>query len=897
MVPLVRIPKVFLLLLLLTAACTGAELTGTIKDPDGAAVAGAKVSLQTANATSQRAVVSDAQGAFRVEVPAGVYVMRIEAAGFATLSQPLIIGESAPEPLNIRLQLGTVTTEVTASAEVGQVVELERAAQRVNVVTADEIQLRATTTLAQVAQEEMGLWQQKTSPTIGQVTIRGLNDVGVYVDGVRWTQSTQRGGISTFFNLNEPSALEAIEVLRGPTGAQYGSDSLAGTVSLTSRSPIIGSDSIKTSGKIATQYASADHSFGTNFRFNVGSRRWGVTSDLAARRSNTVRPGGGYDTHAAVTRFLGIPSTVFGERLTDTAFTQYSGLINASVVPTANDQISFRYQRGQQDGGKRYDQTLGGDGNLIADLRNLMLDFGYFRYQRQNFGVFDLASATVSYNSQREERVNQGGQGNAAAAIIHDRERTSTWGLNMHAQKTLGPHSLLIGADAYRDKVNAPSFSFDPGTGVSTVVRPRVPNGATFLQYGFFVQDSWEAIKDRLRVTGAVRYNVASYRSHQQDAPVVAGTPLFGDDSLRVADWSGRAGGVLTIVDGVNLAANYSRGFRPPNITALGSVGLVGVGYQVAASELAGRNAFIGSTAGANAVSTNIPVSSLASEFTNGYDVSLSVRRGPVYASIGGFWVNYQDIIARQTLILPAGAVGQMLGSQPIVQQDASGAVYVPLSSAPVLVQVNFGEAKVRGMESEFKWQINRAWSWAANYAYVYAEDPNGIPPNTEAGTLPPQTANFRLRFAPKPWYWVEAYSTIAGRQDRISSLGISDRRTGATRNATQVANFFRRGARNRGLIGPGPNGTFGNADDVLLFTGETLAQVQQRVLGGATSAPLYTELPGYGHFGLRGGFDFAERYNLIADFQNIGDKNYRNATWGIPAPGRSIALHLSYKF
>lgn len=38
---------------------------------------------------------------------------------------------------------------------------------------------------------------------------------------------------------------------------------------------------------------------------------------------------------------------------------------------------------------KRYDQTLGGDGNLIADLCNLKLDFGYVRYAKQGIGLFD----------------------------------------------------------------------------------------------------------------------------------------------------------------------------------------------------------------------------------------------------------------------------------------------------------------------------------------------------------------------------------------------------------------------------------------------------------------------------------------------------------------------------
>ena len=53
----------------------------------------------------------------------------------------------------------------------------------------------------------------------------------------------------------------------------------------------------------------------------------------------------------------------------------------------------------------------------------------------------------------------------------------------------------------------------------------------------------------------------------------------------------------------------------------------------------------------------------------------------------------------------------------------------------------------------------------------------------------------------------------------------------------------------------PGPDGTFGNADDTLIETGETLAQIQDRVLGvGVNSAPLYTAVKAYMIFGVRFG-------------------------------------------
>src|SRR6185295_3269577 len=166
-----------------------------------------------------------------------------------------------------------------------------------------------------------------------------------------------------------------------------------------------------------------------------GTRKYGLLLNANARRINRIRPGDGVDYHSALTRYLGIPSNFFGERLPDTAFTQYGGLFRASFNLDPTTQFLLSYSRNQQDGGRRYDQLLGGDGNLIADLRNLMTDLFYARLSKQKLGFIDNASFTFSYNAQREERINQGGQGLATGAITNQRERTKVFGFNFHLDK------------------------------------------------------------------------------------------------------------------------------------------------------------------------------------------------------------------------------------------------------------------------------------------------------------------------------------------------------------------------------------------------------------------------------------------------------------------------------
>jgi outer membrane receptor protein involved in Fe transport len=891
-------------------------VSGVVRDSTGALVTDADVSIVNAHQVMFGRTKTDSDGRYEFsDLAPGSYVVQVERPDFSQQREAVQVKAGAKSNLDITLQIGELSESITVTSETGLVADARSIAQPVIVIPERKILERAPEVVAQVVDEEPGVNLQRTSPSLSAVFVRGLTgrNVAVYVDGVRYTTSAQRGGVGTFFSLIEPSSLETVEVLRGPNSSQYGSDVLGGVVNFLSHAPIYGGTDGEWHGNTNVFYSSPTNGFGGNTLLTYGTSRYGLLLNANARRINRLRPGNGLDYHSALTRFLGIPSDFFGHRLPDTAFTQYGGLFRANFNLNDTTQLLFSYARNQQDGGRRYDQLLGGDGNLIADLRNLMTDLVYGRLFKQDLGFFDNASFTVSYNGQREERINQGGQGNPFGAITNQRERTNVLGFNFYVDKNIGDrNTILFGGDIYRDKITAPAFTTDPVTRVATASRPRIPHGARYLSWGAFAQDIFRVIPDRLTVSGALRYSVASYKSRAANAPLGSnGLPLFPDDSARFDAFSGRIGAVLNVGGGFDIAGKYTRGFRAPNTTDLGIIGLVGTGFEVDASTAAALGGFIGTTAGSDAVSTGIPVRRLSPEVTDSFDLSLRYNSDRFGAELTGFTNKLNGVYFDQALVLPPGAVGTLLGSEPIISQNARGLVFVAAApTSPVLVRVNFDDARFNGVEFITEARLTDNLTADGNFTYIRAYSLfNGLPPNIEGG-VPPATGFLSLRYQPgnSRRFYVEAYTILAARQRRLSSLDLADRRTGAARSRTNIQNFFRRGACVHGVTTPGAGGCT-NPGGILIPTGETLLQVQNRVLPiGATingvtvvdnntAVPLFNAVPGYGLVGLRGALRFGERSEVFVDFENIGDKPYRGISWGIDGAGRGVTLRYRYKF
>src|SRR4029450_4540651 len=369
-------------------------IAGRVRDASGAAIAKAEIVLTTTELTVVAASVSDSQGNFSVTAPGpGSCLLIARAPSFGETRQAVIVQAGKTAPIEIVLQVGPLAEEVTVAATRDSVDALRVSAQPVNVITNDELAARVKPVAAQAVEAETGVHLQQTSPTMAGIFVRGLtgNKVNVFVDGVREWNGGQRGGGTTFLELIEPDGLETIEILRGPSSAQYGSDALGGSIQFFSKPPALGSpDAPRWRGTLNMAGGSGYHFGSGSGVISYAAPSLGVTGSVSGRRTGLIRPGQGIDSHAAVTRFLGLSSDVLMDaRLPDTGFWQMGGAARANWRIDSQPSLIASYTRTAQDAGKRYDQLLGGDGNPLSDLNDLSLDLLSVRVERLGVGPVD----------------------------------------------------------------------------------------------------------------------------------------------------------------------------------------------------------------------------------------------------------------------------------------------------------------------------------------------------------------------------------------------------------------------------------------------------------------------------------------------------------------------------
>lgn len=871
------------------------EIAGLVEDASGGAIGGA--SLTAICDTVRREQRSDGTGHFTLRgLPATPCVLDVRSDLFA--SQRLDVDLTRRSAfLRVHLALAGIQSEITVTPARGEQERTFDVPEPISVTTREEIEARPHHILAQVLQGEPGVLVQQTTTAQGSPFIRGFSAQRIVylLDGVRYNTSTYRAGATQYLGWISPSLVQRLEVVRGPSSVQYGSDALGGTVNVISLRPPAQPTRREIAGHVGALFGSADRSGGTDAMLIVETPVLSVRGGGSTQRVGALRPGDARDSHSALTRFLGLPSDVLYTRLPDTGFTQSGGHV-AATLPLhghggtgGSASLHGLYMHEQQGDVSRYDRIIGGDGLYRSQFDPQRLDFGYVRYERAQTGPFHAVHGTLSVNRQQDDRLEQ-----TLPAAPRDTEHARTLALGYQAQATTTVkrrHAVTFGGEIYDEYIATARRQFLDNPSREIALRPEIPDGTRYTSTSLFVQDTTEMLGGRVSLRAGLRYGHFVFRTQEHAAFSVK------DEEVAFDALTFNTGVVVSLHPTLNATFSVNRGFRAANAFDLGALGVTGGGFEPAPSTAIALGALVGTSDAADAISAGIAVAPLKPESLYAFEGGLKFRSTTLSASFNVFDLELHDQILRRTAIvpvpladLPASVLAEAFAGLTVTGQDAQGRVFVDAAPNPVITRVNIDRARVRGIEMDAHWRA--APSWIAG-AYFSMSNGRELPSETFMRRMPPPLGGVTLKWEPsrRSW-WIEGVGTFARTQTRFASGDLSDARIGARRTRAQITSFFNGSAT---TLGAPDHGLVQNGR--LASTNETLDDVLARVLGTANAAPLYTETPGFFVIGLRGGMRLGPHLDVSVLADNLTDENYRWHGSGVDAPGIGVQARVRYRF
>ncbi len=216
----------------------GGSLRGTVKDPTGALISRASVTLKNDATHATRRTLTDANGAFTVTgVPAGQYTIQVQREGFAPLSRPVLILSDGTPTMDLTLGVSAVSTSVDVRASREELLDT-LSPGAVSVVYPDDTKGEFKS-LPDLLDQIPGVYVRRMSGSDTQYTtasIRGgaPTQVNIYVDGIPFNVASEVAADLSTFPLNN---VERIEVYRGEVPARFSGAPVGGAINIVTKKP------------------------------------------------------------------------------------------------------------------------------------------------------------------------------------------------------------------------------------------------------------------------------------------------------------------------------------------------------------------------------------------------------------------------------------------------------------------------------------------------------------------------------------------------------------------------------------------------------------------------------------------------------------------------------------
>lgn len=617
---------------------------------------------------------------------------------------------AAPVPAEPSVALPAVTVTATRTER-----RSDDVPNTVTVKTAREIEAEGARDVKDLFRNEIDITVRAATPRFGAalgstgragnegINIRGLegNQVLLLVDGIRVPNSFSFGAFATgradFLALD---AAQTIEVLRGPASTQYGSDGLAGAVSLRTLDP---ADLLRrgasTGGFARIGYASIDRSTGATLGAAVRRGDWEGLVVASTRRGHEVGNQGDDDApdrtrttpnpldyRSTSLLVKGYWSATAGHRLGATVEalrrTQTIEVLSARAPPPPPPLAAT--------------STLDLDADDRISRQRVSVDH---RYLDPLGRLFQKAETRVYVQDADVRQLSIEDRNTAADRTRDNRYREKLRGLTTQLESRFdtggAAQRLSWGVDASRATFTGERDGTVPPFGETFPAKPFPDTRYTLV--GAFVQN--EIDTGPVTIIPALRYD------RYQLSPSAEG--YSGGEVVKLSDHAvtPRLGIIWRLAPGFAPYGQIAKGFRAPTPDQVNN------GFTNVAS-------FYQSIGNPN----------LKAEHANSLELGARGAWGSLRWQLAGYDNRYDDFISQQ-VIAGSGTPGD-----PLIFQF-----------------VNLASARIRGIEVRAEWQIARQWLLNAGSALSrgYSDAGGGRVP---LDTVEPLRHVLGLRFNAGAW-------------------------------------------------------------------------------------------------------------------------------------------------
>lgn len=452
---------------------------------------------------------------------------------------------------------------------------------KIAVIPASQITMQNPQTSADLLGIAGGVFIQKSQLGGGSPMIRGFaaNRVLITVDGVRMNNAIFRSGNLQNVISIDPFSVDRTEVIFGPGSVIYGSDAIGGVMNFYTLNPVLAvGEKPFIKGSAGARFSTADKEKTGHFDFNIGLKKWAFLTSATFSDFDDLKMGShGPDEYLRpeyVERINGVDSIIPNddpEKQVPTGYNQMNLLQKIKFKPNEKWTFNYGFQYSTTSDYSRYDRLI-----LYSNGKPKSAEWYYGPqvWMMNNLSIvnsaktriYDKMSISVAHQYFKESRHDRGF---GKSTLKNRTEEVNVVSANIDFDKILrNDQHLYYGAEILLNKVGSTGDDENIKTQEVSPAASRYPDGSTWNSYAAYVS-YWQDINEKLNFQTGLRYNFvvldATFDTTFYPFP-------FTTANINEGSVTGSAG--LTYRPGHEWAfsANFSTGFRAPNIDDVGKV-------------------------------------------------------------------------------------------------------------------------------------------------------------------------------------------------------------------------------------------------------------------------------------------------------------------------------------